>query len=343
MRHLLTVSLIALFFLGCSQREYFEPNSDIVKSLKSNQINKTPLKTGIKTFNRKGATLNNQEIILDSGIQYIKLKDGFNFLNENENTIISADNIGNISIGEKEIDLGKVVVAASIKDDLLALIFIDNSIGVYDLSKEQMLFKEYYSESLINDIRITNPIILKDVILYPTLDGKVIIVSTKDPKVLRTIIVDSGAKFNNISFFEIMGETLIAASANQIISLKTSNVIPKKFEIRDIIIKDEYIYIATLDGQILKLDSALNVLAKTKFKYAKIYSLGYKGDKIFALESQSYLIELDENLKEQKIYSFKFDNEAKSILLGDRIYFQRTTLNDSTLRTKTEDFYITLP
>lgn len=343
LRHLLVISLLSLFFLGCSQKEYFEPDPDIVKFLKENQIKKTPLEAGIKTFNRKGATLENQKIILSSGIQDIKLKDGFIFLNEEENTIISADNIGNISIGSQEIDLGKVVVSASKKDDLLALIFIDNSIGLYDISKKQMLFKEYYNESLVNDIRISNPIILKDIVLYPTLDGKVIIVSVKDPKVLRTIIVDSGTKFNNISFFQILGESLIAASANQIISLKALNVTPKEFEIRDIIIKDKYIYIATLDGQILKLDSSLNIIAKTKFKYAKIYSLGYKGDKIYALESQSYLIELNNDLKEQNIYSFKFDNDAKSILLGDKIYFQKTTLNESTLRTKTEDFYITLP
>lgn len=344
MKQLLAVFFLALFFVGCSTKEYYTPDIEEVSFLKDEVIKKTNLETGIKTFNRKGATLDNQKIILASGIQETKLKEKFNFLNQSNNTIISSDDKGNILVGETLIDLGKVVVAASVKDNFLAVIFADNSIGLYDLSKKQMLFKDYYKESLVNDIRISNPEFLTDIALFPTLDGKVIVVSLKDPKVMRTIIVDSTSKFNNISYFSSLNNTLIAASANQIISLNSSrNVISKKFEIRDIIKKGNYLYLATLDGQILKLDSSLNIVGKNKFKYAKVYSLGYKADKIFAIESQGYLIELDDDLKNQKIYYFEFDNDAKSVLLGDKIYFQKTTLNEKTLRSKTEDFYITLP
>lgn len=343
MKQLLAVFLLAVFFIGCSTKEYYTPNIDEVESLDNNLINKTPLEAGIKTFNRKGATLENQKIILASGISKDKLKENFNFLNQIDELIISADDKGNVLVGETLIDLGKVVVAASIKDNFLAMVFADNSIGLYDLAKKQVLFKEYYKESLANDIRISNPEFLEGIALFPTLDGKVIVVSLKDPKVLRTIIVDSTSKFNNISFFTSLNNSLIASTANQIISLNSSNVIPKKFEIRDIIKKGNYLYIATLDGQLLKLDSSLNIVGKNKFKYAKIHSLGYKENSIFALESQGYLIKLDEDLKNEKIYYFQFDNDAKSVLLGDKLYFQKTTLNEKTLRSKSEDFYITLP
>lgn len=315
---------------------------DSINYLTSEELQKTALESPVKSFNRKGATLANQKVITDSGISDIQLKEGFNFLNKVENTIISADNDGKLRIVDIEIVLNKVIVAASIKDTLVAIVFADNSIALYDMAKKQIVFKEYYKESLVNDIRIENPIFMKDIILFPTLDGKVIVVSIDAPKVLRTILVDSSTKFNNISYFDIVDNALVAASANQIISL-TNDVITKEFEIRDIIRKDKFIYLATLDGQILKLDPSLNILAKTKFKYAKVYSLGVKGDYIYALESQGYIIRLDNDLQNESIYSLSFNNEAKSVTLGDKIYFQQTKLNEASSTFYNEDFYITLP
>lgn len=344
MKHILNIFLLGFIFLGCSSKEYFEPNNKDVKHLSNKQVQITPLESSIKTFNRKGATLYNQKIILNNGIQDTKLKDEFNFLNEIDNTIISANNNGKLSIGnDLEIDLGKVVVAASIKENFIAIVFIDNSIALYDITKKQMIFKEYYKESLSNDIRISNPIFMNDIVLYPTLDGKVIVLSLDSFKVLRTIIVDSSTKFNNISYFEIVNESLIAASANHIISLNSKNMVSKDIAIRDIIKKDDFIYVATLDGTLLKLDSTLNILAQTKFKYAKVYSLGVHDNHIYALESQGYLIKVDEELKNQEIFSFKFNNDAKSITLGDNIYFQKTKLDKESSRFIDEDFYITLP
>lgn len=343
MKHILGIFLLGFLFLGCSQKEYFEPKHDEIEYFTDKELQLTPLESNIKTFNKVGATLDNQKIILAKGIQEKKLKDGFNFLNEINDTILSANNSGKISIGDMEIDLEKVVVAASIKDNFIAVVFIDNSIGLYDIVKKQMIFKEYYTESLANDIRISNPIFMKDIALYPTLDGKVIVLSLNTFKVLRTIIVDSSTKFNNISFFDVVNESLIAASANHIISLNSKDMISKEFEIRDIVKDDNFIYLATLDGQIIKLDSTLNILAQTKFKYAKVYSLGINNEHIYALESQSFLIQLDKHLKNKKIYSFKFDNDVKSIILGNKIYFQKTELEIENSRLIEKDFYITLP
>lgn len=343
MKYLLHTILLGFIFFGCSSKEYFEPNQEDIKYLNDNLIKTSPLESPIKTFNRKGITLENQKIVLANGIQKTKLKDGFNFINEVNDTIISADNTGKVAVGNMEIDLEKIVIAASLKDNFLAIVFIDNSIGLYDITKKQMIIKEYYKESLANDIRISNPIFMSDIVLYPTLDGKAIVLSLNSLNILRTIIVDSTTKFNNISFFDVVNESLIAATANQIMSLNSKSVITKELEIRDIIRKDDYIYVATLDGQILKLDSALNILAQTKLKYAKVYSLGEKDDNIFALESQSYLIKLDTNLQNKSIYSFKFNNDAKSLILGDKIYFQRTKLLEDKPKYIKEDFYITLP
>lgn len=343
MKTLINILFVGFIFLGCSSKEYYEPDFEKIEYISGEEHTLQNLEAPIKTFNRYGATLTNQTVVLSGGLKDKKLKDGFNFINEIDDTMISADNDGKILVGDTELNLDKVVVAASYKDNLLAIVFVDNSIALYDMSKKQMLFKEYYKESLANDIRISNPIFMSDIVLYPTLDGKAIVVSLIDPKILRTIIVDSSTKFNNVSFFSIVNNSLIAATANQIISLNASSLISKDFEIRDIIKKDNYIYIATLDGQILKLDSALNVLAKTKFKYAKVYSLGINDKFLYALESQSYLIQLDHDLKNEKVFSFKFKNDAKSVILGDRVYFQQTKLDKQNTQFYKEDYYIVLP
>ena len=66
---------------------------------------------------------------------------------------------------------------------------------------KKIVFKEYYKESIANDIRITNPLFMNNLILFPTLDGKVIVVSKEDKKAVKTIVVDPDSTFNNIIFF----------------------------------------------------------------------------------------------------------------------------------------------
>jgi hypothetical protein len=341
MKYFLYIVLI-LFFIGCSSKEYFEPNSDNVKFLSYNITKQTKLHSHIKTFNKTGATLEDGTIITKDGMEIYKLPAGFNFINKVNNIIIGANAKNQIVIQNKIYTLNKIVVSASLKDNLLALIFTDNSIALYDISKEKIIYKDYFSEALANDIRITNPIFMKEIVLFPTLDGKVAVVSLKNLNTLKVITVDTSAKFKNITFFQIVNDILIAATANEIVTIGGANSNIKKLEIRDIIAVDKYIYVVTLDGQVLKLDNNLMVLAKTKYKYAKFSNIGYHNNHLYLMESQSYLIELDMNLKNETIYLFDFYNKAKSVMLGGKIYFSKLHLaDDSSFYIK--DYYINLP
>lgn len=312
------LSLLSILFLitGCSTKQYFEPDNteSFDQSLKN-------LPSSIISFNKNGASLENGAVISIKGISSTKIKEGFTFLNNSENGIIATNNKDSIVIGEKVIKLGSIIVAASIKDDILALVHSDNSVSAYDLRTKKTFFKEYLSKSYVNDIRIANPFFMSNIILFPTLDGKVLIVSSQNYKIIRSVNIDTSGKFNNIIYLNVVNDTLIAASSNKVVSVGDGVLNVKSYEIRDIIAHGTDIYIATIDGQIIKTDISLNVQNRKKYKFAKFYALAF-GTSLYALESQGFIIKISEDFKTDTIYDFSFDEDDKVISIKDTLYIE---------------------
>ncbi len=317
MKYFLILLTSLFIFTGCSSKKYYEAED----TLGSYDTNTASLNDKIISFNKVGATLDNGEIITKSGVSNFKLKEGFEFINLSDKIVIATNYKDKILLDKEELTLSTGIVAASIKDNILALVFMDNSIGIYDLKDKKMVMKEYYSKSIANDIRIANPYFMSNLILFPTLDGKVIVVSSESKKVLKTIVVDADGKFNNIIFLDVVNDTLIASTTSKVVSVGSGTVNLKSYNIRDIIAHDDLIYIATIDGQIIKTDISLNILDRRKYKYAKFYALAY-GTSLYALESQGYLINISNDFKTDKIYDFSFNNEEKVIAIDDTIYYE---------------------
>ncbi|RXJ83735.1 hypothetical protein [Arcobacter sp. CECT 8985] len=315
MKYFLILLTSLLLFTGCSSKKYFE----VEDTVGDYEATTTSLDDDILSFNKDGATLENGEVITKKGVSKIKLPEGFEFINLSKDTYISTNYLGKVLLNNKEFSFKTGVVAATLKDNILALVFMDNSIALYDTKAKKILMKEYYSKSLANDTRIANPYFMGNLILFPTLDGKVIVVNARTNKVIRTIVVDADGKFNNIIFLNVVNDSLIAASSNKVVSVGAGAVNLKKYSIRDIISHNNDIYIATIDGQIIKTDISLNVQNRRKYKYAKIYALAY-GDSLYALESQGYLINISNDFNSDKIYDFSFDEEDKVISIGNTFY-----------------------
>ena len=314
MKHLLILISAIVLFTACSKKQYFEPEDTFSFNKDSKSIN-----SSIASFNRDGATLENGQFISSKGVSTIKLPEEFEFLNLNEGKVVATNNKDKILVGDKEIVLNTAVVAATLKDDILAIVNSDNSIMAYDLRDGKIIFKEYLSKSLANDNRIAAPFFMSNLILFPTLDGKIVVVSAQNYKILRNIIVDADNQFNNIIYLNVVNNTLIAASSKKIISVGDGVLNVKDYDLRDIISHGTDIYLATIDGQIVKTDIMLNALALKKYKFAKIYALAF-GDSLYALESQGYIINISEDFKSDKIYDFSFNEEDKVIVFGDTIY-----------------------
>lgn len=318
MKYLLFSILTIILISGCSSKKYFEPeevNSDL-------NIKKEDISSSIKSMNRDGATLEDGRIITRDGVSSFKLPEGYEFLNAAiDGRIIATNYKDKLLIGNDEIEVKDVVVAASIKDNKLALVYSNNTIELYDLAEKKTLFKEYQSLSLANDTRIANPYFMGNLALFPTLDGKVIIVSTISNESVKNISVDPDGEFNNIIFLKVIEplQTLIVASPNKIVSISPKEILAKNYELRDILLHNEDVYVATIDGNVIKLTPNLEEVAKKKFKYSKIHSLVFT-DSLYAIESQGYAINLNEDFSKNEVYKFNFDNEERLISIKDKVY-----------------------
>jgi hypothetical protein len=160
-----------------------------------------------------------------------------------------------------------------------------------------------------------------NLILFPTLNGKVIIVSKVSNEAVKNISVDPDGKFNNIIFLDVIQslQTLIVATPNKIVSISPKEILAKDYELRDILVNKEDVFIATIDGQIIKLSPYLEEVSKSKFKYSKIHSLAYTNS-LYAIESQGYIINISDDFTSKKVYDFDFDNEERLIVLGNKVY-----------------------
>ena len=318
MKHLL-ILLATLFLLtACGSKKYFEPE-DVKNSL---SVEESSLPSAIVSMNRDGATLEDGTIITRDGVSKFKLPENFQFLNvSNTGKVLATNYKDKLLIGNEELDVKNIVVAASLKDNKLALVYSDNSIELFDANTKKTLFKEYLSISLANDTRIANPHFMGNLILFPTLNGKVVIISTKTNKSVKNISVDLDSQFNNIIFLKVIEEkqTLIAATANKIVTISTKNILSKDYEIRDIISSGENIYLATIDGRLIKLDLALEEIASKKYKYSKIHALAFT-DSLYAIESQSFIININNDFTKDRVYDFDFDNEERLIVIDNKIY-----------------------
>ena len=319
MKYLL-ISLSAIFlFTACSSKKYYEP-----ENVSNNiELNKESMSSSIASMNKIGATLENKKILTKDGISSFELPKGFQFLNvTDDGKIIATNYVDKILIGNEEKVLKDVVVAASLKNGKLALVYSNNTIELLDIRTMKTLFKEYLQLSLANDTRITNPYFMGNLILFPTLNGKVVIVSSATNESVKNISVDPDNEFNNIISLNVIEstQTLIVASPNKIVSISPKEVISKEYEVRDIIIDKNDLFLATIDGQIIKLTPDLNVVSKKKYKYAKIHALAYT-DSLYAVESQGFLINISKDFKEDHVYNFSFDNEERMIAIGNKIYF----------------------
>jgi len=314
------ISLFTLIlFTGCSTRQYYEPEDTSNFDIKTNDLS-----SNIIDLNTDGATLENFEYISKEGILK-NLKPNFKFLNFQEDTILAADDNASIYIKNDTIDktlsFDKNIISASKSSNVLAFSSNDNSITLYDIEKEQTLFKEYLKYSSINNIKIANPLFLNSLVLYPTLDGKIVIVDTKTKAIVKTLNIDPNSDINNIIFLEKIDDSLVAATTSKIFSFVNGAPNIKEIDVQNIILKDQFIYVATLDGQIIKYNKELQEIASKKFKFAKIHALAI-GEYLYALESQEYLIRIDKEFKNAKVYDFTFDNEEKTIAIDNKIYFE---------------------
>ena len=310
MKHLslAILSLSIVFFAGCSSKKVFEPEDTGSSWDKYESIG-----DDIIDITFTAALLDNRKVLGKQSKIDIEIAEDYRLIAHTDGWIISASIDGKMKLQSvedtnitQEFELKKTIASASIKDDTLAVVFADNELGLYSISSKELLMKEKVTETLAIDSRIASPYFVGGVVIFPTLDGKIIIINPATKKRLRTTIVSSEDNFNNILYFNIIDQKVVAATAYKLISMdkKEARV---NYEIRNVAFNGENLFVATKQGEVISLTPELQLNAKLKFPFAHFLGLIAKDDKVYILEKEGYMIVASKDLSTYTIHSVSLD------------------------------------
>ena len=215
-------------------------------------------------------------------------------------------------------DLKKTVAGVTVEGDKIAVLFATNEMALYRLSTKELVFKESGNAPVAVDTRIVNPYFLNELVLYLTLDGKVVIINSDTKQVLRSMLVSSEENFNNIIYFNVIDNVMVAATGYRLFSLSEKER-REKYEMRDIVFSSEGIWISTKEGEVIALTPSLQLKAKRKYPFAHFLGMILTEDKLYLLERQGYIIELSKDLTESNVYELNIDDGF--VYVGNKAFY----------------------
>jgi len=330
MKYIFSLVFITLLF-GCSSKNIFEP-----KTVAGNANYTGSVVTKIVDTTRDGATLADGRVITkNSGlIEVGRLPKGFRYISENSSSIVAADIYGDVYIISKsdfsvlnKLKFDSQILSASLKNNLLAMVDAKNNILLYDLSSSKLVYKEKLHEAVAIDTRLANPLFLNDLIIYPTLDGRLLVMNIYQKRVLRDIAISDDDIFNNVIFLGVYNDTLIAATRTKVISVTTSNIKNIKIGVKDIIYDMGKVYVFTKDGRVLLLTNTLQKIKELKLKNAIFSAVFASSNKIYAVEKGGYLIEIEKDLSSYRVKKLSDEIESPVIGFKNRVYIGDKFIN----------------
>ncbi|HEY9129641.1 MAG TPA: hypothetical protein VIN02_07395 [Sulfurovum sp.] len=313
--------LAAVLFSGCSSKKYFEPEQTFSASDASTSYDST-----IIDLSRDGATLKNGQYIGKAGISTINLGEGYRFISESDNYVLAGNKEGILKVIDKKtkeavraVSLKVPVVSASINNGVIAYVLNNNSFGIYQMENNAKVVESRSETTFAIDTRAANPIFIDNLIVMPMLDGKLVIVSIADSENAKVVYISNEKAFNNIIYLSRKGNTMISATPKKLLTLGNAGQREYQENISEVVYDNGVIYLFTKEGKIIALDSELEKIGESKYKFAH-YSAGTaKNGKVYALEQGGSLIVTDSALKKYKIYDVGEVEEA-AFIAGTKLY-----------------------
>ena len=258
-------------------------------------------------------------------------------------------------------------ISASLKGNLLAFVTTDNTSHIVslesstdfasvDLAKDESADKDFEnsgenSESYksvfsqkgsavlaVNQL-IAAPLFLDSVVVFPALDGRILVVSLQNYETQRNIIVSSEKFFNNIIYLQGDDVRIFAATPKKLISIVSGQQFSYQEDIKDITFANGYLYTLTLEGKIAQLDHTLREVNTKKFEYASLEGMSVANNVLYTYEKNgSFIIALDLENFSHKVYqaqdtfgkmmSNKLHFYTKNIFYYNRYYFDFAKIAD---------------
>ena len=321
----LSILFAAILLVGCgTKRQYFEPE-DV--NLKANFNESLPSSISATTIN--GAILKNGTAITKEGLisQNIKLSKDATVLNDHEDKLLISTLDGKFSVISKmnetifQRNFDEAIVSASLENDRLALVSASNVIYLIDISADATLLEFKSSTIYSQDSRVASPYFMSSLVIFPTLDGKIMIVDKNQGRILRDVVVSSDEFFNNIIFLDVINETMIAATGKRIVAISPEKTLYYNGEIKNIVTNKDRLYIFKKDGEILLSDLNLQKINSINFKFAIFSNAVALNDYLYVIEKKGYLIKTDLELEKYQIFKLNDEIEDKSFMGYKEFYY----------------------
>jgi len=319
--------IVFLVFIGCSTKDTFIPKKTEIKKLKQKSDLKELYDYTKKTLTFRELDLNysKPKSFIDDGVwgRYVfytldnKKLGKFKLVNKNlavfgEKLLIIDKN--------RVITLPYMVLRATQKDNIIALVFENNSIGIYDLDKNKLSFYKKFDDVLSVKYLSQSPLFYHNLLFFPLLNGSVGVYSLKENKYINTLAIADGAINNNVIFLKIVNNQLFMATPSKLVLFNPNFLIDYKAEIKHIISDDKFLYLFLVNGEIVKLDTNLKKVKKTTLKFADYFAPDFCNNKIYTITKRGYLIEISKNLEIKVYEGNNFDTNMPLKIKQCKIY-----------------------
>ncbi|MBN1838494.1 MAG: PQQ-binding-like beta-propeller repeat protein [Campylobacterales bacterium] len=320
---LFSLFTLLLVVSGCgTKRQYFEP-----ESLSGKLSYDGSLPASIVDANRDGATLENGQVVTKQGLSSVVLPKSYVYLGENNGRYVASSQCGALvvldanqkTLFKKECDVS--VASAALNGNLLALVLGSNELVLIDINDGRELMHLSQDNVYALDSRIAAPYFLGDLIIFPTLDGKLIIVDAQTKKPIRDVVVSNEKFFGNIIYLQVLGDRLVAATKSKVVSISPKSIHFLETDVRDVIVLKNRIFVFTKDGKVILTDADLNVLKDRKFTFATFAGTIY-GNFIYMIEKGGYVIATDIDLISTNVYKLPDEIESNVFTTEDTLYYK---------------------
>ncbi len=321
MKYLFFIIFASSIFLisGCSSKQYFEP--EVTHSTTSRTYSGT-----IVDLSRDGATLKNRKYIGQEGVNNIDIGEGYRFLSENNTYILASNAEGVLNIIDKKtkesvraVSLHIPVVSAAIQNDFVVYILNNNTFGIYQIVGNKKIVESRSERTFAIDTRAASPMFIDNLAVMPMLDGKLIIVDIYNTENAKVVYISSRKAFNNIIYLARTGNTMVAATPKKVITLGDNGKQEYHANISEVAITNGIVYLFTKEGNILRLNKTLEVVAEKKFRFAHFSAATILDEKVYALDQKGSLIVLSLDLSKYKIYDIG-GVEEPVFITGSKLY-----------------------
>ncbi len=321
-KYLLPV-LALLILSGCgTKRQNFEPTS-----LAGEIDYDGSLPASIIDVVRGGATLENGQIITKAGLQDVKLPEGYTYLGDSNEKYLATSKCSDLIIVDKnsvtlyEKKFDSMVASASLKDDMLAVVLGDNSVQLIDTKTDKVLYEKSGDKVYAHDSKIAAPYFLTSLVIFPTLDGKLLIVDLKKNTLIRDVVVKSEKFFSNVIFLDVLDDRLVAATKQRVVSIDPKSMAFLDEDVKDVIILNNRVLVFTKDGRVVLTDADLKVIKTKKFKFASFVGTIH-GEFVYIVERGGFLIATDLNLITSNVYELPDEIESFVFTTDDKLFYK---------------------